>query len=118
LSSPAHHHLTLSSSSLPTSPPPFYPLSLHDALPIFLGIGDRSHRACLRVDADSQPDLPRAGDADRHGGQHLQHAEGLAANLHRQDRKSTRLNSSHVSISYAVFCLKKKKKKKKRKKYI
>src|SRR5699024_12022123 len=29
-----------------------------------------------------------------------------------QDRKSTRLNSSHVSISYAVFCLKKKKKKK------
>src|SRR5690349_24201846 len=30
----------------------------------------------------------------------------------RQDRKSTRLNSSHVEISYAVFCLKKKKKKK------
>src|SRR5690242_21194024 len=32
------------------------------------------------------------------------------------DRKSTRLNSSHMSISYAVFCLKKKKKKKKKKK--
>src|SRR5437868_11864226 len=32
----------------------------------------------------------------------------------RPDRKSTRLNSSHVSISYAVFCLKKKKKKKKK----
>src|SRR6266496_5943527 len=31
----------------------------------------------------------------------------------RKDRKSTRLNSSHVEISYAVFCLKKKKKKKK-----
>src|SRR5438477_2037308 len=31
----------------------------------------------------------------------------------RRDRKSTRLNSSHMSISYAVFCLKKKKKKKK-----
>src|SRR5699024_12802333 len=31
---------------------------------------------------------------------------------HRRDRKSTRLNSSHVSISYAVFCLKKKTKKK------
>src|SRR2546426_8115773 len=30
--------------------------------------------------------------------------------LHRQDRKSTRLNSSHLVISYAVFCLKKKKK--------
>src|SRR5436309_14541551 len=35
--------------------------------------------------------------------------ESLAASL---DRKSTRLNSSHVKISYAVFCLKKKKKKK------
>ena len=33
-----------------------------------------------------------------------------------KDRKSTRLNSSHVSISYAVFCLKKKKNKKKKKK--
>src|SRR6266496_4898492 len=33
--------------------------------------------------------------------------------LLREDRKSTRLNSSHVEISYAVFCLKKKKKKKK-----
>src|SRR5204863_8118661 len=32
----------------------------------------------------------------------------------RRDRKSTRLNSSHVEISYAVFCLKKKKKKKKK----
>src|SRR5688572_32179852 len=32
----------------------------------------------------------------------------------RQDRKSTRLNSSHSQISYAVFCLKKKKKKKKK----
>src|SRR5438128_9233621 len=37
---------------------------------------------------------------------------GLAAELAQQrDRKSTRLNSSHGSISYAVFCLKKKKKK-------
>src|SRR5690554_7463355 len=35
-----------------------------------------------------------------------------------EDRKSTRLNSSHVRISYAVFCLKKKKKKKKKNKII
>src|SRR5690242_21402604 len=35
-----------------------------------------------------------------------------ARHLARADRKSTRLNSSHMSISYAVFCLKKKKKKK------
>src|SRR5206468_6188630 len=36
----------------------------------------------------------------------------------RRDRKSTRLNSSHDQISYAVFCLKKKKKKKKKKIHI
>src|SRR5690625_6455725 len=38
----------------------------------------------------------------------LQNSGGFA--LHIGDRKSTRLNSSHVAISYAVFCLKKKKK--------
>src|SRR5690349_23608316 len=50
----------------------------------------------------------------------LQRAQGRGAvarlqrrRAHRPDRKSTRLNSSHVEISYAVFCLKKKKKKKK-----
>src|SRR3712207_8780737 len=36
---------------------------------------------------------------------------GPPAGVHRPDRKSTRLNSSHANISYAVFCLKKKKKK-------
>src|SRR5260221_6529832 len=60
-----------------------YTLSLHDALPI-------SRRA--------------DGDADR--GQHLAIGEGDRI---RRDRKSTRLNSSHTVISYAVFCLKKKK---------
>src|SRR5438309_5100257 len=39
---------------------------------------------------------------------HVGRGEGLELEL-RQDRKSTRLNSSHSSISYAVFCLKKKK---------
>src|SRR5690242_20835802 len=39
--------------------------------------------------------------------------DGHAAMGDGEDRKSTRLNSSHMSISYAVFCLKKKKKKKK-----
>src|SRR3989337_3943569 len=57
-----------------------YTLSLHDALPI----SDRGHGA----------DRGRAGLCL--GGRH-------------QDRKSTRLNSSHGSISYAVFCLKKNK---------
>src|SRR5438067_6192336 len=37
-------------------------------------------------------------------------ARMLSPGRHSRDRKSTRLNSSHVSISYAVFCLKKKKK--------
>src|SRR5690349_23365537 len=48
-----------------------------------------------------------------HLGHHGQ-AEGHPAH-ERRDRKSTRLNSSHVEISYAVFCLKKKKKKHKKK---
>src|SRR5438552_14616674 len=58
-------------------------------------------------------------------GQHLPHAgkqphldaigirNGLRIDFAKRDRKSTRLNSSHQIISYAVFCLKKKKKKKK-----
>src|SRR5438874_3937430 len=47
--------------------------------------------------------------------QHAQqlHLERRAHRAYFVDRKSTRLNSSHVEISYAVFCLKKKKKKKK-----
>src|SRR3712207_7849635 len=47
------------------------------------------------------------GRADRVEGRAHGHAR-----LDRADRKSTRLNSSHANISYAVFCLKKKKKKK------
>src|SRR5215469_17320889 len=65
-----------------------YTLSLHDALPIF------------GVDGCFDP----AAFAEK-GGEEA----GLT-----EDRKSTRLNSSHVEISYAVFCLKKKKKKKKK----
>src|SRR5438067_8055185 len=70
-----------------------YTLSLHDALPIW-------RTRDLR--ARSQREIGRHRLLDRRG-------------LARRDRKSTRLNSSHVSISYAVFCLKKKKKKKHRK---
>src|SRR3712207_7259311 len=40
---------------------------------------------------------------------HQQHRARLARERAGQDRKSTRLNSSHANISYAVFCLKKKK---------
>src|SRR5690349_22578442 len=48
------------------------------------------------------------------GGVHLQFVADLRHELGLADRKSTRLNSSHVEISYAVFCLKKKKKNKKK----
>src|SRR2546427_3826240 len=46
------------------------------------------------------------------GGRQAQH-QGPGPEREHSDRKSTRLNSSHSQISYAVFCLKKKKKKKK-----
>src|SRR5699024_10847188 len=46
--------------------------------------------------------------ADVNGGDYKNNSEFFAVIL-KKDRKSTRLNSSHVSISYAVFCLKKKK---------
>src|SRR2546430_16133199 len=71
-----------------------YTLSLHDALPIW---GSRNDLLFQVVDL--LLDRLRLG---RNGFQFLQIGEGL-------DRKSTRLNSSHSQISYAVFCLKKKK---------
>src|SRR5437660_5136093 len=59
--------------------------------------------------------LPRGARAAAHaaGGRGLRplHRQDDVRDDRRQDRKSTRLNSSHVAISYAVFCLKKKKKK-------
>src|SRR2546430_10384957 len=66
-----------------------YTLSLHDALPISRDHGQRHHAA------------RRPGPPAR-----ARRARGARAG----DRKSTRLNSSHSQISYAVFCLKKKKK--------
>src|SRR5437868_13513391 len=101
---------SLSSFSF-TSPSSTYPLSLHDALPICLvafGTQDRDeaeHGIRLVVDHQhAQP--PRDGlRAGRAGSGEI--SSGHGGNL--TDRKSTRLNSSHVSISYAVFCLKKKK---------
>src|SRR3712207_7205971 len=45
---------------------------------------------------------------EEHGGEHRAERHGPDDELRREDRKSTRLNSSHANISYAVFCLKKK----------
>src|SRR3712207_6891435 len=80
-----------------------YTLSLHDALPIF--------RAACRADQLGD-DL---GTETAQGlGRGVAHDEVLVAERLQQrgrryfiDRKSTRLNSSHANISYAVFCLKK-----------
>src|SRR5438874_6480684 len=57
-------------------------------------------------DGDPNPDL---AIFNRIGDLYLKIREPAQADLEIQDRKSTRLNSSHVEISYAVFCLKKKK---------
>src|SRR5438094_2546138 len=82
-----------------------YTLSLHDALPIF-ALDERDRRAVLAHRVGGR--LARG----RPGADHDQ-VKGLGS----RDRKSTRLNSSHRTISYAVFCLKKKKKQKQCAKY-
>src|SRR3712207_9567417 len=75
-----------------------YTLSLHDALPISLGaepflppVETATHAAFLFEEIAMEPFRLQFG-----------------GRYDYQDRKSTRLNSSHANISYAVFCLKKK----------
>src|SRR5688500_19341727 len=78
-----------------------FTLSLHDALPIFrVRRAHRRGRALGAARRGPRPLLPRGA---HRGGQPLSRRRGPPA-----DRKSTRLNSSHLVISYAVFCLKKK----------
>src|SRR5690606_41924587 len=96
---------------LDTSTTAIYTLSLHDALPISEGFVARmepgiSAEACLYADLGIDP--------GRHGVQSMEATHFLVYDRVPDtsglvlDRKSTRLNSSHVKISYAVFCLKKK----------
>src|SRR2546430_13114310 len=82
-----------------TAPTEIYPLSLHDALPISLPANEVSITR-------RRTHLPPLQFVVVHAEAHR--AAGLAP-LKARDRKSTRLNSSHSQISYAVFCLKKKK---------
>src|SRR5690606_41187382 len=87
-----------------------YILSLHDALPISLICSwPRSH--LLRHPLTEQPRGPedQEQDQDHEDEGILPGRRKVPGAQHLQDRKSTRLNSSHVKISYAVFCLKKKK---------
>src|SRR5437764_7855725 len=82
-----------------------YTLSLHDALPIFEQDAVPQRRQVRRLDvleADVVAAFEQRADLARQD-QRLRAARASA------DRKSTRLNSSHRCISYAVFCLKKKK---------
>src|SRR2546429_7241309 len=71
-----------------------YTLSLHDALPIYVARKARLERGVLGQD------LGESGDQED-----VVEGQGFTE---KADRKSTRLNSSHGYISYAVFCLKKK----------
>src|SRR5258707_4923554 len=78
-----------------------YTLSLHDALPISVSVA----RPSLPLHAPVRPGDGRSHErrpARQHDLRHL-------VSPGYRDRKSTRLNSSHANISYAVFCLKKKK---------
>src|SRR2546430_14298708 len=77
-----------------------YTLSLHDALPIFV-----TRSRTLPELVSSREELERTSVELVHGIFPLEKKVRLLG-----DRKSTRLNSSHSQISYAVFCLKKKKK--------
>src|SRR5260221_2823754 len=86
-------------------PPRSTPLSLHDALPISLR-GRETLRVIYPDDEIVYRELGRGSNTTlrvRDDGTFNDRED-------RGDRKSTRLNSSHTVISYAVFCLKKKKK--------
>src|SRR5205814_9000978 len=98
-STSCHPPLHLYSFSNAPATPDLYTLSLHDALPISLGDSYPAWRAACQPFA-----TPSSTAAARSRFPTMAPAP--------KDRKSTRLNSSHLGISYAVFCLKKKKNKK------
>src|SRR5690606_41881233 len=105
-----HHPLAINAPA----PTDTYTLSLHDALPISVPAeyGELPSKALAAIDFTSYSlDAARtAATFLEPGGQlHLVHAIAKESGVALpSDRKSTRLNSSHVKISYAVFCLKKK----------
>src|SRR5699024_12659201 len=86
-----------------------YPLSLHDALPILLPADlVELRQGAVRADRHRIVDHPRFRPLDVVHLLRLVLLGQVPVDDAQTDRKSTRLNSSHVSISYAVFCLKKK----------
>src|SRR5205814_10162659 len=105
------HVSDYSSISYIPHPSEFYPLSLHDALPIsilaadvvgysrLMGANETGTLAALK---ELRTDFIDGKIAEHQGRIVKLTGDGML------DRKSTRLNSSHLGISYAVFCLKKK----------
>src|SRR5439155_20599300 len=101
-----------------TSPTRTYTLSLHDALPI-CGRERAQREREIRSDSDGQPVPQLHGDLRRtswpfttprclvlvNDADSTVTDVSLSSLTSQSDRKSTRLNSSHVAISYAVFCL-------------
>src|SRR5690606_41816987 len=79
-------------------------LSLHDALPIWVPAERSARSLAITFVAPMQCDVPVRVEVEV-----LREGRAVSQLLGRalQDRKSTRLNSSHVKTSYAVFCLKK-----------
>src|SRR5690606_41725241 len=105
-------------SSHAPSPAPLSALSLHDALPICSSAGRALQSHCRGQGFESpllhfRPAPPRRGPLHVSPPQRATRAPRVtrrtspASKRHggERDRKSTRLNSSHVKISYAVFCL-------------
>src|SRR3712207_7655471 len=89
----AHHIVVFFFNDTATTE--IYTLSLHDALPILKALAAVPSIGSLALITLQPPRLRRYRSPLRRPGA-------------GQDRKSTRLNSSHANISYAVFCLKKK----------
>src|SRR5205814_7558160 len=110
-----HHPRHYYSSTLRPPPPPTYPLFPYTTL-----FRSRQLATNLMIDAKRvRHDHLQGIGSQSYGSLVRQHVKGLPAvavlgsgKLAREilDRKSARLNSSHLGISYAVFCLKKKKK--------
>src|SRR5206468_11615884 len=106
--------ISLTSLCTAPSPAPSSSLSLHDALPISGNLEIRLVDDGGRIVRSQQLSLQALPASTLMAGvvsADASAARVLAGRACRLDRKSTRLNSSHDQISYAVFCLKKKKKK-------
>src|SRR5205807_10080097 len=102
----------------PPAPPPLYTLSLHDALPIWQQalwtLGISGDWPILLATIESPVGMPSVRQLLR--SHHYWRLKGIVCDLvilnvhpasymqELRDRKSTRLNSSHLVISYAVFC--------------